>query len=123
MRAQYPNALIVSAETPKKNRNKELQSYLQSLGVKFKKVTGSYKGHIETSFLVVANDAKIRKQIVDTALDRFEQESVLHQSNEGLIYLVYKNKNERIGYGWKTYDTEPDVDAWTKVDDKYWVAV
>ena len=123
MRAQYPNALIVSAETGTKSRNPELQRYLQSLGVKFKKVIGSYKGDIEESFIVIASDAKIRRQIVDTAFDRFEQESVLHQDNEGTIFLLFKDRNERIGHDWKKYDTEPDVDAWTKVDDKYWVAI
>lgn len=89
-----PPFIILSAERPEWNRGENFErtqslcALLDSIGLNYYPVTGSYKGRQENSFLVHVHLDSYGAMHVLRIARHFSQESVLHVNKEGLAVLL-----------------------------------
>lgn len=103
----------------------EEEFYLNEYGIKAKELTGSYKGKVQTSYLVVIDNNKTFKTIVELA-KKHNQESVLYINQEreaSLIPIDCEKPQEYIGRWKKHYGPIDNLDAWTydPAEENYYV--
>jgi hypothetical protein len=123
---QLKEFIILSAELTTSNHNDartaRLENMLVDLKLSYKRVEGVYKGTSEVSFMVIVKDEAEIQTITDLGLITFAQESVLFRDLHGNAKLVYKDGEENIGT-FKQVDDVINLDAYTIVNNNYWVAV
>jgi hypothetical protein len=94
MREQQRDSIILSAElsalTPEQNivRTNLLSDMIEDLNITFVPVVGRYRGTDENSFLCVPSSREEFEALVSFALDNFGQESVLLNSNGGVLNMA-----------------------------------
>jgi len=87
-------------ETKQQNagNSERMQAHLEDLGVSYEKIIGSYKGQLETSFIVS------KSNFIDSGLDipvfnKYNQESILRVKKDNQAELIYAdNSRDIIGY-------------------------
>lgn len=103
------------------NRRKATQSEIVGMIALFDavQVLGSYKGKEETSFIV---DYRFQSMMIDLAA-KYDQESILIKKpySVDLVFIDSLDRKE-IGKDFINVGPEkPDVDAWTKIGDNYYI--
>ena len=98
--------------TPKEEiqREEELEGVLHSYNIRFKRVTGSYKGVTESSYLVVGND---KERVVAELAKAFEQECYLKVDETRQATLIGQLGNIEIGTWTELQGARVDEPAWT----------
>ena len=103
MVTKYKPVIILSAylggNTEKTNyhRHQYLEAELEHMGLQVHEVQGCYKGNKELAFMVLPKDNKQMHKLINLAHDKFSQESVLCQDNEGISWLMYADKDVKLG--------------------------
>ena len=112
--------VLFSIERPGKS-NRGYKEYVESILSKhgFKKVLGSYKGVLEKSYMVLANEDKALNDVL-TLAQKFDQESVLIVDENRVATLQYLdsilnvNSSHKLGR-WTSIDAleAKNLDNWT----------
>ena len=126
---QKPEFVILSAELATNSEaantmaTRNLVSCLVDLGLKYKIVTGCYKGSKEVSFMVMTPCEETFETVKDLGLKSFNQESILFRDYTGDVALYYNNGDyEQLGTFTQVSEEEAEnVDAFTKVGNAFWI--
>lgn len=107
--------IIISLDRPNMPASEQDKQALIQL-FNARPVLGSYKGQVETSFLV---DYAYFDSMIQLAM-KFGQKSILVKDSAA-IYLVYPESlnYQKLGDEFRLSNVMPDIDAWTLIDETY----
>lgn len=123
--------VVLSAEVSKLpqelnvRRTDHLKTTLDELLPDYTPVIGSYKGKTEKSFLVRIHDEDEYEQARYIAKEA-SQESILLVDDDLVAHLVYLDSGDIVPVGiWTlvSFETPPDLDAWTCLEGFYFSTV
>lgn len=121
-------AVILSAEQAsnrvEKNRQltENLRNCLIDCNFNFKEAQGVYKNDFEDSFVVIVKNQADIDTLKDFAFKNFNQESILHVDSNQEAYLVYPDKEERLGILEQvSKEVAESRDSYTVLHGKYYV--
>lgn len=124
---QLREFVILSAELDSRtfegNRQatENLRNCLSELHLPYKQVKGMYKGVEEVSFMVIVRDEAEEQTVKNFAFQSFGQESVLFRDLYGKAYLEFSQGSKQELGRFTQVDNVEDIDAYTQVDEQYWV--
>lgn len=106
-----------------RQRTENLAACLDDCNMRYRRAEEYYKGHGESSFVVVLRDNVELETLKDFAFKSFNQESILHQDSNGEAYLLYQDgRTEQLGRLEQVSKEEATKqDSFTVMGDLYYV--
>ena len=123
-------AVVLSAElstqTTQLNamRTGQLERDIINTGLRYCRVAGSYRGELESAFIVMANDLYDVMRLECLGIHKYKQDSVLIvDQNKCIALLKHADTCSMIGRGFEQVESSKDLLNFMMVDGETWVIV